>query len=311
MASTGRAAGATIDAMILPAAYFALWATRRMHERGTRPWHFAAIAAKNWNHGALNPLSHRQPDHAITPEKVLASQHGRGAAHRDDGVPRLATARRARSSRAATSRRSCVPGGRSCTSRASALQSETYTPGHTFLGPVVGPATMTRDTARARPMTDAGIGPEDVDLVFVHDAFANEELEYYELLGFCRAGRGREARRAGATSLGGRIPFNTDGGLSRAAIPAGRRGLRRSTRSSLQLRGEAGTRQVEDARTALAHLVGGGSVCCVNLLARASGGSSCRSATRSCATATCTCSSRPISGSATSRPSSATPRRSA
>ena len=71
---TGRGIGRdSIDSVILPAAYFALWATRRMHERGTKPAHFAAIAAKNWNHGALNPLADRQPEHEITPDAVLAS----------------------------------------------------------------------------------------------------------------------------------------------------------------------------------------------------------------------------------------------
>jgi acetyl-CoA acetyltransferase len=64
----------SIDTVILPAAYFSLWAMRRMHERGTKPEHFARIAAKNWNHGALCPTSHSQPDHEVTPEEVLASR---------------------------------------------------------------------------------------------------------------------------------------------------------------------------------------------------------------------------------------------
>ena len=63
-----------LDSTILPAAYFALWAQRRMHDHGTKPEHFAAIAAKNWNHGARYPWSHRQPDHVVTVEEVLASR---------------------------------------------------------------------------------------------------------------------------------------------------------------------------------------------------------------------------------------------
>src|SRR5262245_63379885 len=63
-----------LDATILPAAYFALWAQRRMHDRGTKPEHFAAIAAKNWNHGARCPWSDRQADHVVTAEEVLASR---------------------------------------------------------------------------------------------------------------------------------------------------------------------------------------------------------------------------------------------
>src|SRR5690606_6586781 len=62
-----------LDSTILPAAYFALWAQRRMHDHGTKPWHFAAIAAKSWNAGALNPLSDRQPERTVTPEEVLAA----------------------------------------------------------------------------------------------------------------------------------------------------------------------------------------------------------------------------------------------
>ena len=65
----GRGGGRDeIDAPILPASYFALWAQRRMHERGTTREHFAAIAAKNWNYGAVSPMSHRRPDHTVTVE---------------------------------------------------------------------------------------------------------------------------------------------------------------------------------------------------------------------------------------------------
>src|SRR6476619_7008234 len=71
----GRGAGRdVIDAPILPASYFALWAQRRMHERGTTAEQFAAIAAKNWNYGAKSPFSHRRPDHVVTAEEVLASR---------------------------------------------------------------------------------------------------------------------------------------------------------------------------------------------------------------------------------------------
>jgi acetyl-CoA acetyltransferase len=150
---------------------------------------------------------------------------------------------------------------------ASVLQTETYSPGHTFLGPVVGPATMSRDTARAA-YEQAGIGPSDVSVAFCHDAFANEELEYYELLGFCPQGDAEKLVEEGATELRGRIPFNTDGGLIARGHPGGPTGLAQVHETVLQLRGEAGRRQVERARIGLVHLVGGGSVCTVSLLAR-------------------------------------------
>lgn len=252
-----------LDSTILPAAYFALWAQRRMHDHGTTPAHFAAIAAKNWNHGARNPLSHRRPDHTVTVDEVLASRMvaepltAMMACPADDGAACVIVASTEWVRRHQPDRRLVRP-------VASALQSEAYSPGHTFLGPVVGPATMTSTTARLA-YEDAGFGPDDVHLALCHDAFANEELEYYELLGFCAEGEGEQLLEAGETALGGRIPFNTDGGLIARGHPGGPTGLAMVHEIVLQLRGEAGARQVEGARRGLAHLVGGGSVCTVNL----------------------------------------------
>ena len=76
--------------------------------------------------------------------------------------------------------------------RASSLQSERYEPGHIFQGPVVGPPQMTRDTS-IEAYEEAGVGPNDLDLVQVHDAFAIEELVYYELLGLCKEGEAEAA----------------------------------------------------------------------------------------------------------------------
>lgn len=262
--SAGRGTGRDqLDSTILPAAYFALWAQRRMHDYGTRPEHFAAIAAKNWNHGARCSWSHRQSDHVVTPEEVLSSRMvadpltAMMACPADDGAACVILASTDYVAARQPERRLVRP-------VASALRSETYEPGHTFLGPVVGPATMTRDTAIAA-YADAGIGPDDIDLVLCHDAFANEELEYYELLGFCAEGEGERLLDEGATALGGRIPFNTDGGLIARGHPGGPTGLAMVHEIVQQLRGEAAGRQVEGARTALAHLVGGGSVCTVAL----------------------------------------------
>jgi acetyl-CoA acetyltransferase len=261
---TGRGAGRDqIDSTILPAAYFALWAQRRMHDHGTTPEHFAAIAAKNWNHGALCPWSDRRPDHRVTPDEVLGSQMvaepltAMMACPADDGAACAIVASADRVRARGDGRRLVRP-------VASALRTETYAPGHTFLGPVVGPATMTRDTARAAYEV-AGFGPGDIDLALCHDAFANEELEYYELLGFCPEGEGERLVAEGATGLGGSIPFNTDGGLIARGHPGGPTGLAMVHEIVQQLRGDAGARQVADARTALAHLVGGGSVCTVSL----------------------------------------------
>jgi acetyl-CoA acetyltransferase len=260
-AGGGRGGGRdVIDAPILPASYFALWAQRRMHE------HFAAIAAKNWNYGAACPTAHRRPDHTVTVEEVLGSRKVAEplttmmCCPADDGAACVILARE-------DLVRSRQPGRAIVRPLASALQSETYARGHTFVGPVVGPATMTRDTAR-ECYEAAGVGPEDVSVAFCHDAFVNEELEYYELLGFCGEGEGDKLVEEGQTGPGGRIPFNTDGGLIARGHPGGPTGLAQIHESVLQLRGEAHGRQVDGARIALAHLVGGGSICTVNLLER-------------------------------------------
>jgi acetyl-CoA acetyltransferase len=100
----------------------------------------------------------------------------------------------------------------------------------------------------------------------VHDAFPIEELMYYELLGMCAAGEGDKLVAEGATSLGGRIPFSTDGGLIGRGHPGGPTGLAQIWDVTRQLRGEAGPLQVEGAQTGLAHMMGAGAVCVIHIL---------------------------------------------
>jgi acetyl-CoA acetyltransferase len=255
-----------LEDSILPAAFFAMWATRRMHERGTKPEHLAKIAAKNWNNGALNPMSQRQPKERVTVEgvlkagmvawpltKMMACPIGDGAAAAV--VCRVDTAKK-------------LSKGRPIVRiAASHLGSEKYERGHLFMGPVVGPARMSRDGAKDL-YEQAGLGPKDIHLVQVHDAFAIEELEYYELLGFCREGEAEGCIERGDFEPGGRVPFSTDGGLIARGHPGGPTGLAQIWETVLQLRGEAGKRQVPNARVGLCHMMGGGSVCVGHILVR-------------------------------------------
>jgi acetyl-CoA acetyltransferase len=103
----------------------------------------------------------------------------------------------------------------------------------------------------------AGLGPEDVDLAEVHDATAFGELVQTEELGFCAAGEGGPFAESGATSLGGELPVNTSGGLESRGHPVGASGLAQVHELVVQLREEAGPRQVEEARIALAENGGG------------------------------------------------------
>jgi acetyl-CoA acetyltransferase len=103
----------------------------------------------------------------------------------------------------------------------------------------------------------AGVGPEDINVAEVHDATAIGELKITESLGFCPRGQGGRLAESGATPLGGRLPVNTSGGLESKGHPVGATGLSQIHELVRQLRGEAGRRQVERARIALAENGGG------------------------------------------------------
>jgi acetyl-CoA acetyltransferase len=90
----------------------------------------------------------------------------------------------------------------------------------------------------------AGIGPEDLNLVQVHDSIAPEEMLSYQMLGLCKPGEEGPLLRSGATRIGGRIPVNTDGGLLARGHPIAASGVAQIVESVNQLRGEAGARQV-------------------------------------------------------------------
>jgi acetyl-CoA acetyltransferase len=118
----------------------------------------------------------------------------------------------------------------------------------------------------------SGVGPEDIDLVELHDCFATAELVHYENLGLCGDGEARRLINDGETRLGGRIPVNVSGGLLSKGHPLGATGIANIYEISTHLRGEAGDRQVEGARIGLTHVVGGGpdmgTACAIHVLER-------------------------------------------
>ena len=120
----------------------------------------------------------------------------------------------------------------------------------------------------------AGLGPESMSVAEVHDATAVGELIQTENLGFCEAGGGGELAERGDTAIGGRIPVNPSGGLECKGHPIGATGLGQIHELVLQLRGEAGPRQVERARFGIAENGGGfhgfeEAAACVTILGRA------------------------------------------
>ena len=103
----------------------------------------------------------------------------------------------------------------------------------------------------------AGIGPEDLDVAEVHDAFSISEILHYEAMGLCGAGEGARLVKQRVTALGGRCPVNPSGGLLSRGHPVGATGIAQVFEIVTQLRNEAGKRQVEGARIGLAHCMGG------------------------------------------------------
>jgi acetyl-CoA acetyltransferase len=112
----------------------------------------------------------------------------------------------------------------------------------------------------------AGVGPEDIDLIELHDCFATAEILHYENLGICKDGEAGRLIDDGDVALGGRIPVNVSGGLLSKGHPLGATGIANIYEVSTHLRGEAGGRQVEGARLGLTHVIGLGSACGIHIL---------------------------------------------
>ena len=111
--------------------------------------------------------------------------------------------------------------------------------------------------AAERAYKMAGLTPQDVDVAEVHDATSFCEIYQVEMMGFCEKGKGGSFVESGETTLGGKLPVNTSGGLVSKGHPVGATGLSMTNELVQQLRGEAGDRQVEGAHVALAENGGG------------------------------------------------------
>jgi acetyl-CoA acetyltransferase len=123
---------------------------------------------------------------------------------------------------------------------------------------------MARGAAR-RAYELAGVGPEDVDVVELHDCFTANELIAYEALGLTPEGTAERFIVEGDNTHGGRVVTNPSGGLLSKGHPLGATGLAQCTELTWQLRGDAGARQVPGARIALQHNLGLGGACVITL----------------------------------------------
>ncbi len=123
--------------------------------------------------------------------------------------------------------------------------------------------------AARKAFAQAGVEPRQVDVAEVHDCFTIAEILAIEDLGFVEKGQGGKAVEDGLTVLGGTLPINTSGGLKACGHPVGATGIKQAYEITLQLRGEAGRRQVDEAEVGLMHNVGGsGGTAIVHILTR-------------------------------------------
>lgn len=229
---------------VTPIAWYALNATRYLHETGATRADLAAVAVKNRRHAALNPLAqYRAP---ISVEEVLDSPPVVRPLHLLDVPPRSDGAAAVVLAEAALARELC--------------QRPVYVRGRGFrhegvhqVAPRPAPLTWfgAAELAAVDAYDDAGLGPEDIDVAEVYAPCTIVEVLLTEALGLCPPGGGAACARAGETALGGRIPVSTDGGCLSRGHPPLVTPLYNVHEAVLQLTGRAGERQSPGARRAL------------------------------------------------------------
>lgn len=262
-------------------AYFALRAQRLMHSSGVTKEHLAKVVVKNRRQGVLNQDAMFRAE--VSVEEVLASRvvceplHLWMLCSPNEGAAAVVL-----------ERRSSRPGGNGRVRLCSAVL-RSHLP-----GPVLGESTPMaglvdertggdgEDSVRVAPKAfvsattlaataayeEAGVSPQDIDVVECQDTDAARELLSYEELGLCEVGGAGEFFESGATESTGRVRVNMSGGLLSKGEPLGASALGQVVELVRQLRGEAGGRQVAGAKVALSHTVGRGANASVVILKR-------------------------------------------
>jgi acetyl-CoA acetyltransferase len=239
------------------AAHFALAAERYMRSTGTTAAQLAQVAVKNHRNGSLNPNAQRRA--ARTLAEVLAPPIVAGpltrlqCAPRGEGAAAVLVMSEAGMKRCRVSRRGAA---------------EVLASVHRTGNPSAGPGGEDRVTAAAAAdaYEQAGIGPQDLDVIELHDAFTVEELLYLEAMGLCPEGEAAQLLTHGHFDIDGACAVSPSGGLLAMGHPIGPTGVGQIVELLAQLTGRAGPRQHPSARTGLAQLVGVGNVCLIHLL---------------------------------------------
>lgn len=249
--------------MVMPTLY-AMRAQRYMHDFGLKPEELALVSVKNRANGALNPDAQmRKP---VTVEEVLASRPVADpftllqCCPTGDGAAAIVLCADSVAARFRSDPVRIV---------ASEMNSGKFTPGYRDM---TSPEITLRGAHEA--YEQAGLGPGDIDVAEVHDAFSIAELLYYEAFGFCERGEAAAFLARGGANIDGEVAVNPSGGLLAKGHPIGATGAAQIVEVVRQLRGECGPRQVANAKVGLTHATGGGitgfdhGVCSIHIFSR-------------------------------------------
>jgi len=241
---TASASGGGGDKRSVAMDFYASVARAHMQQYGTTVEQLAGVSAKNSFHGSLNPRA--QFREVLTVEDVLAAPMIDEPLTRPmcspigDGAAAAVVVSERKARQLGLDHPVCVA--------ASVLHS-----GWDHEAGELDSASLCAKEAYEQ----AGLGPEDLGVIELHDASAIGELIAYESLGLCRKGESGKLIDEGVTKLGGRLPVNTSGGLLRKGHPVGATGVAQIVELTEQLQGRCGKRQVQNAKAALAHNGGG------------------------------------------------------
>ena len=245
--------------------FFGMKINKYMHDHAVSPTTLAKVAAKNYRNGALNPKAFRRKP--ITEEEILSSPMlnypltSYMFCAPDEGAAAVVLCR-ADIAHRFTDAPVYV--------KATAIRTRNYGSYevNTTWAPVDEDVAPTVYASRAA-YEEAGIGPEDVDVIQVQDTDAGAEVIHMAENGFCADGDQEKLLADGATEITGPMPINTDGGLIANGEPIGASGLRQVHELVLQLRGQAGDRQVQgDPHVGYAQVYGAPGTAAVTILAR-------------------------------------------
>ena len=238
-------------------AVFGQAGVEHMRKHGTTAEHFAKISVKNHKHSVHNSLSQYQIE--VSLDDVM---NARMVAYPNTLYMCCPTGDGAAAAILMSEDKMKQFTSKPVKVATSVLTSDPYTDRDLTMPDV---NTLTQNAAK-EAYEKAGIGPQDLDLVELHDCFATAELLHYENLGLCAEGEAGRMIDEGRTELGGEVPVNVSGGLLSKGHPLGATGVANIYEIVTQLRGQAGARQVEAPKAGLAHVIGLGSACTIHIL---------------------------------------------